>query len=98
SGVLGEDRAYPAEGRAIVLLGVEHRLLEQAGEHFLVGAIQRLARRGELLGDRLAVLAAADHRLQAAHLALDAGQTLEHGVLVGWGAVTHSGYPGFAAG
>ncbi|MNY33267.1 hypothetical protein D3C86_1675370 [compost metagenome] len=65
------------------MLGVEYGLFQQAGEQLLVGLVQRLAGGGELLGDGFAVLAAADHRLDAADLPFDPGQALEHGVLMG---------------
>src|SRR5690606_18944936 len=69
SGVLGEDGADAGEHLGIVPLGIQHGFLEQAGEHFLIGLVERLARGGELLGDRLAVLATANHALDAANLA-----------------------------
>src|SRR5690606_18703543 len=89
SGVLGEDGANAGQHLRAVPLGVEHGLFQQAGEHFLVGLVQRLAGGGELLGDRLAVFIAANHALDATDLAFDTGQAFEHGVLVNLDGVGH---------
>ena len=67
----------------------------QAG---LTVALDDLLAEVELLGDGLAFLAATDHRLNAADLALDAGQALEHGVLLLGVGGGHLRAPGGGAG
>lgn len=56
----------------LTCVGGELRMLYRAGEQFEERLVQRLAARSELLGDRLAVLSALDHSLDAAKLTFDA--------------------------
>ena len=71
------DRAAERLGAALVAqLGAE-LLLHEADGHPDVGAVQRLAHRRHLAGDRQAILAVLDHALDAAQLALGAAQSVQ---------------------
>src|SRR3990167_10894453 len=90
SGVLGEDGFELRQGGFVALLRAADSIFRQAHKHFLIGLIERLARRAELLRDGLALVAALDHGLNAAHLPLDAGQALEQGIAVLQTLIIHS--------